>query len=164
MRSAIALSALGFAGAALGLAGAAAADDDARPDTDHMSCSGAPFEIRVKIVDVKESFGLVTVDLYRPDNEVFLKGPGRIVKARFAARSPSTEVCIHAPSAGPYAIAVYHDRNANKRFDKKAFGLPAEPYGVSNDPPMRFGPPHVDEALFEVSDAGADVLIDLRNN
>ncbi len=42
---------------------------------------------------------------------------------------------------GDYSLAVYHDRNGNGRLDRKIFGLPAEPYGFSNDVRIRFGPP-----------------------
>jgi uncharacterized protein (DUF2141 family) len=71
-------------------------------------------------------------------------------------------VCVPAPEPGDYAIAVYHDENANKTFDKGAFGLPAEPWGISNNPRIRFGPPHVSEALFPVNGEGAKVVIKLN--
>jgi uncharacterized protein (DUF2141 family) len=49
------------------------------------------------------------------------------------------------------------------KFDKGAFGLPAEPYGVSNNPRMRLGPPKIGEALFHVAPNGAEVEIDLKD-
>ena len=42
---------------------------------------------------------------------------------------------------GDYSLAIYHDENGNGRLDRKIFGLPAEPYGFSNDVRIRFGPP-----------------------
>lgn len=130
---------------------------------DHLSCTGEPNEIRVIIRSVKQSVGLMTIELYRNDPAVFLSQEGREVRQQFAARAPVTEICLHAPDATDYAIAVYHDKNANHRFDKGALGLPAEPYGVSNNPRMRLAPPTIEEALFSVAEDGARVEIELRN-
>lgn len=148
--------------AALFSAPAIAEDDAATASFNHVSCTRAPNEIRLRIENVKESVGLVTAALYPNDEELFLSGPGRIVNVRFAARAPATEFCLTAPGPGAYAIAVYHDKNANRSFDKKAFGLPAEPYGLSNNPTIRLARPKVTEALFEVERSGALVEIALR--
>lgn len=150
------------ASAGLVLASAAAANDDAVFDFDHVSCNGAPNEIKLVIEGLEDSLGLVTVDLYVNDAEGFLKRAGRVVQRRAAAKAPRTSLCVTAPEAGDYAIAVYHDKNANKTFDKGAFGLPVEPWGISNNPKVRFRAPHVDEALFPVKDDGANVLIKLN--
>ncbi len=140
------------------------ADDNASATAfNHVSCTGAPHEIRLRIDNVKEAVGLVTAALYPNNEELFLSGPGRLVNVRFAARAPTTEFCLTAPGPGEYAIAVYHDRNANRLFDKKAFGLPAEPYGLSNNPTIRLARPKVNEALFEVERSGAFVEIMLRD-
>lgn len=130
---------------------------------EHLSCTGAPNEVRVTVRGVKESIGLVTVELYRNDEATFLTKEGRELRKQFAARAPATHICLHAPKSDSYAVAVYHDENANSRFDKTGLGLPAEPYGVSNNPRMRFGPPKIAEALFDVAESGAAVEITLNN-
>ena len=61
-----------------------------------------------------------------------------------------------------FAMAVYHDRNANGNFDKTGLGLPAEPWGLSNNPRSLFGPPPIEKTLFEVSADGATVEIELN--
>lgn len=130
---------------------------------EHVSCKGAPNEIRVTVEGVKKSQGLMTAELFRNDPENFLKKAGREFRVRFAARAPSTQFCVVAPSSGKYAIAVYHDENANLKFDKGAFGLPVEPYGVSGNPKIRLGPPPIEEALFEVAENGAVVEVKLKD-
>ncbi len=130
---------------------------------EHVSCTGAKNEIRIVITDVKKSVGLMTVDLYPNDNEKFLHGSGRITQVRFAAKSPVTKFCVTAPESGLFALSAYHDENANKRFDKNAFGLPAEPWGLSNNPKVRLAPPHVERAIFDVNtEHGAQVHIKLN--
>lgn len=129
---------------------------------DHVSCRGAPNEIRLVITGVEDAVGQIAADLYPNDQAKFLKGSQRIKQVRFAARTPQTAFCISAPEAGDYAIALYHDRNANKDLDKNSFGLPNEPWGISNNPKVRFSAPTVDKAIFPVSEDGAEVEITLR--
>lgn len=130
---------------------------------DHVSCTGAKNEIRIVITDVKKSVGLMTVDLYPNDDEKFLRGAGRITQVRFAAKSPVTKFCVEAPESGFFAMAAYHDENANQKFDKNAFGLPAEPWGLSNNPKVRLAPPPVEKTLFDVTaEQGAHVHIKLN--
>lgn len=145
---------------ALGASGGATA----QPLThSHVSCKGEPREILVRVVNVKKSVGLMTLELYRSDPDGFLNKRGREFRQRFAAKAPATEVCIHAPAAGQWALVAYHDENANTKFDKSAFGLPAEPYGVSQNPKIRLAPPPIEKALFEVAETGATVEIKLRD-
>jgi uncharacterized protein (DUF2141 family) len=133
------------------------------PAHSHISCKGEPREIAVRIVNVKESIGLMTVELYRNDPDGFLNKEGREFRVRFAAKAPATEFCIHAPAAGAWALVAYHDENANQKFDKTAFGFPAEPFGVSQNPKIRLAPPPIEKALFEVAETGASVEIRLRD-
>jgi len=130
---------------------------------EHVSCTGAENEIRVVVKNVKKNMGQIAADLYPNKEDGFLKSSGRLKQVRFAAKSPQTHFCFKAPAAEKFAIAVYHDENANKKFDKGAFGLPAEPYGISNNPKIRFGPPAVSEAIFTVANDGANVEINLKN-
>ena len=145
----------------------ALADDDTTAaadkfDFDHVSCRGGPFEIRVIIEGVKKNEGLMTADLYPNNEELFLKGRGRVKLARYAAKAPATKFCVTAPGPGFFAIAVYHDRNANTDFDKTGMGLPDEPWGISNNPRALFGPPPVEKALFQVTEEGAALAIKLN--
>ncbi len=151
--------------AAAALIGVTAANSAAAqsPAGSHASCNGEPREIAVQIVNVKESVGLLTAELFRNDPDGFLNRRGRELRVRFAAKAPVTEFCIHAPAAGQWAIVAYHDENANEIFDKGALGLPVEPYGVSQNPKIRLAPPPIDKALFEVAESGASVEIKLRN-
>jgi len=91
-----------------------------------------------------------------------LHGRGRLKQVKVAAKSPVTSFCMTAPTEGEFAVSVYQDENANGDFDKGPLGLPAEPWGISQNPKIRFGPPSVKEAIFPVSADGAKVEIKLR--
>ncbi len=49
---------------------------------------------------------------------------------------------------GEYAFSVLHDENLNSRMDTNFLGIPNEGYGVSNNAPGHFGPPHFKDAKF----------------
>jgi len=144
--------------AVLGAANAADGDFDFK----HVSCQGGDNEIRVLIRGVKKSVGLLTADLYSDNPDDFLEGRRRLIQVKYAAKAPFTKFCIKAPEIGDFAVAVYHDRNANGHFDKTGLGLPNEPWGISNNPRVRFAPPPVEKALFGVDTDGAAVAIDLK--
>lgn len=63
---------------------------------------------------------------------------------------------------GTYAVALYHDRNGNGMLDRKALGIPKEPYGFSNNPTSTFGPPSFDRAKFVLEDRDVTIGIRLR--
>ena len=49
-----------------------------------------------------------------------------------------------------YAIAIFHDKNSNNKFDK-FLSIPNEKYGFSNNAFSFFGPPKFEEAAFFLS-------------
>lgn len=49
---------------------------------------------------------------------------------------------------GTYAVSFIQDVNTDGKMETSFFGFPKEPWGVSNDAPMRFGPPSFDDASF----------------
>jgi uncharacterized protein (DUF2141 family) len=155
--------ALGAAALAAFVLSPAAAREDTPALPRHITCTGDPNEIVVRIENVKESVGLMTAELYRNEPDNFLKKAGRELRIRVAAKAPATELCIHAPEPGQYAVVAYHDENANQKFDKTGIGFPAEPYGLSQNPKIRFAPPPLEKTLFSVEPTGASVAIKLRD-
>ena len=110
---------------------------------DEGACTGPPSATRlyVNVQGVRSSEGLIAVTLYADDSKRFLVKHGSLYVGRVAATAPTTRVCIHLPAPGTYAIAVYHDINANQKFDRNMLGLPKEAYGFSNNASTFFGLP-----------------------
>jgi uncharacterized protein (DUF2141 family) len=106
-------------------------------------CTGTPSDTRlyVDVERIKSSEGLIAVTLYADDAKRFLAKRGSLYVGRVPARAPATTVCIHVPRPGVYGIAVYHDADADRSFDRNGIGLPKEGYGFSNNPPVLFGLP-----------------------
>lgn len=53
-------------------------------------------------------------------------------------------------TAATYAVSAFLDENGNGRLDRNAFGLPKEPWGVSNNARPALRAPRFSEARFSV--------------
>jgi len=122
---------------------AAAAAGQAAPLPSRPECVGRPGPIHINVVveGLRSAQGLVAVTVYADDSSRFLARRGSLYVGRVPARSPTTRLCIYLPSAGVYALGVYHDANGDRRFDRTGIGLPAEAFGFSNNPGTMFGIP-----------------------
>ena len=54
---------------------------------------------------------------------------------------------------GEYALAIYHDENANGELDRNFLGMPTEDYVFSNYATGTFGPPSFEDAKFQIIDS-----------
>ena len=63
---------------------------------------------------------------------------------------------------GDYAIAVYHDKNANGKLDTNLVGIPKERYGFSNNARGRFGPASWNDSSFSFDEAQKEHKIKIK--
>ena len=149
--------------AALLLAASLVASQAARgAEEEAVGCNGLPHGVTVVVSGVRSSKGVITADLHGDRPEDFLKKGKKLLRVRVPAQQGKTILCLKAPHAGLFAAGVYHDENANQRFDKNFLGMPKEFYGVSNNPTIVFRPPKLEEAAFTVGDKGTVIEIELR--
>ena len=115
-------------------------------------CTGTPSDTRlfVDVANVKTSSGLIAVTLYGDNRKKFLATRGSLYVGRVPAKAGTTRVCIYLPAPGYYGLAVYHDANGSRRFDKNGIGLPAEAFGFSRNPKTLFGLPSWDSVRMHV--------------
>ena len=115
-------------------------------------CDGTPSGTKLTVVvdRVKASEGLMAVTVYPDDAKRFLQHHGQLAVVRRPATAPSTRVCYWVPGPGVYAVIVYQDLNSNLKIDRGVLGAPAEPYGLSNDPPNLMGLPTFGSVRFPV--------------
>lgn len=52
---------------------------------------------------------------------------------------------------GDYAFAAYQDIDQNKSMKTNIVGYPKEPFGISNNPSLLFGPPSFEESKVKVA-------------
>lgn len=117
-------------------------------------------QIRVTVNGVS-SGGILSVELYH-DPENFLNKKGRTKRIRIPAEEEQHVVCFDLDKPGTYAVAVYHDVDGNRKLNKKWNMMPAEPFGLSNNPELRLGFPAFSDAAFTTGDLGADITIELQ--
>lgn len=115
---------------------------------DRCEVTGIP--IWVEVENVRSASGAIKVELYKNSRDDFLKKRGRISRTRVTARKGGTRACLNAPSPGKFSIAVYHDENGNKKFDRNFLGIPTEGFGFSNNPSLGIGMPDQEDMLFKV--------------
>lgn len=125
-------------------------------------CLGHPYSIALEVHKVRKTIGLITVDLHDDNPDGFLNKSGLVSRTRQDAESGVTLICIPVEAAGTFAIALYHDKDANQKFNKNWLGLPSEPYGISNDPKILLSAPPHHAAAFQVEGPGTPVKVTLR--
>ena len=121
-------------------------------------CEGGPVLIDVHVENLRSDSGLVTGAIYDDNPRNFLAGGRKISRSRVVPQNGAATLCLHAPRQGNYAIFVYHDENANRKYDLSFFGRPKEGVGFSNNPTLR-GLPDLGEVLFPVDSNESEISV-----
>lgn len=132
---------------------------DIRAHEQPPSCDDEASQLKVTVSNVGLG-GILTVELYN-DPKNFLSKKGRVKRIRIAAVNEEHRVCFNLPEPGTYAVAAYHDEDANRKLNKKWNMMPKEPFGLSMNPEPKFGFPKFENSAFELGDAGGDIDIQL---
>lgn len=124
------------------------------------ACNAEVAQVRVTVNNVG-SGGVLNVELYDdPDNFLFKKGRKR--KVRIPAVAGQQKVCMNLDQPGTYAVAVYHDKDGDRKLKKHWNLLPREPFGLSNNRENLSGFPNFSDSAFTTGRLGADIVIDLK--
>jgi len=118
--------------------------------------------IHVDVAGLRSDKGLVVCSLYSSANGFPKDGN----KAQTQLKSPISNghaTCdFSGIGPGTYAVAVFHDENANGKMDTNFVGMPREGVGASNDAQGHFGPPPFDKAAFRFTGARMDLKINVH--
>lgn len=131
-----------------------------KPNEMPDACNADRAQVRVTVNGVG-SGGVLNVGLY-DDPEHFLFKKGRKRTVRIPAAEGQQKVCIDLGQPGTYAVAAYHDIDANRKLKLRWNMFPGEPFGLSNNPEQHIGFPKFSESAFTTSSLGADIVIDLK--
>ena len=71
------------------------------------------------------------------------------------------ELLFRSLPPGRYALAVFHDENANRKLDT-FLGVPREGFGFSRNPTIRFGAPRFDKVTIELATGFARTSVRLQ--
>lgn len=127
-------------------------------------CTGTPSATWINVVleGMRSSQGLAAVTLYADNSRKFLVKHGSLYVGRSPAHQGTTRTCIYLPAPGTYALAIYHDENANQSFDRTGLGLPAEGYGFSNNPATLVGLPSFRSVRLAIPRSGMTTRITMK--
>ena len=125
----LAAAALALAGSALAVASPAQAQFANYLSHDPAKCRGNGPAVRVTVTGVKSSRGTLRVQLYHATKRDWLETGRWLNRIELPARAGTMSVCMPAPQAGTYGIAVRHDVNGNDETD-----LTQDGGGMSNNP------------------------------
>jgi uncharacterized protein (DUF2141 family) len=115
-------------------------------------------DLTVVVNALRSATGTVHVALYRTP-ESFPKSGAMLEDKVVPADLAGSRATFGNLTPGRYAIAVYHDENANNDFDQGIFGIPLEGYAFSNGATVFFGPPAFDEAAINVDKDTTTIVI-----
>ena len=102
----------------------------------------------VTVEGFPDSEGYAMLALFGSE-QAYAEGSPETAKAKVNVEDKKALATFIDLPYGTYAVAVYHDRNANGKMDKNFLGIPKESYGHSNNAGGSFGPPPFDKAKFE---------------
>lgn len=155
------LAAAGAAAIAMTLTVPANAETAATPPP---GCTGpaSPYWVNVVADGLRNSDGLLAVTLYTDDSKKFLAKKGSLYVGRVDAKAGTTRACIFVPKPGVYALALYHDENASRGFDRSSIGLPAEGFGFSNNPATFAGLPTFKSVRINLPKSGLTTRVQMK--
>ncbi len=133
---------------------------DIRPHEAADECNAEISQIRVTVNGVAYG-GMLTVGLY-DDPHHFLVKQGRKRRIRIPATEEQHIVCVTLDKHGTYAVAAYHDQDADRKLKRRGNMLPGEPFGLSNNPEPVVGMPRFSDSAFTTKGLGADIIINLN--
>tara|TARA_R110000796_G_scaffold80435_2_gene178119 strand:- start:1347 stop:1769 length:423 start_codon:yes stop_codon:yes gene_type:complete len=71
------------------------------------------------------------------------------------------EIVFEGLAPGTYGVKLFQDLDGDGKLGRGPIGIPREPYGFSNDAPVRFGPPSFARAGFDLPAEGATQTVTL---
>jgi uncharacterized protein (DUF2141 family) len=115
----------------------------------------------VEIKGIEVTKGTVNIGIYnRADG--FANNKAVYIGKVVAVKGNTVKVALPNLPHGDYAIAAFHDKNANGKLDKGLFGVPTELYGFSNNARGTFGPPKFSEAKFNINSSTQKISFKLK--
>lgn len=107
-------------------------------------------KLSIRVEGMESGKGSVRVALF--DNaKDFTDKPHRVAEQKLNGKKEASLQIADVPY-GTYALAVYHDQNANGKLDTNMFGIPKEPYGFSNNYRPSFSKPSFEDASISIQE------------
>ena len=119
-------------------------------------------EIRILVSNIEEKKGTIHYGVYN-NPKLFPKDSGKILGGvEEVSKVIKDGLLIDDLEESNYAIAIFHDKNSNDKFDT-FFSIPKEKFGFSNNARVFLGPPKFEDAsIFVGQNSIVEIMIELR--
>jgi uncharacterized protein (DUF2141 family) len=104
-------------------------------------------ELTIKLTNLKSTKGKVLIALY-DSSKGFPKDYNMAIEQAVVKTTRNFSYTFKNLPSGNYAVALFHDKNANEKMDTNFIGIPKEGFGFSNNPKVFTGPPGFNKAKF----------------
>lgn len=104
----------------------------------------------ITVDNINKTKGTIWIGLYDSADNYLIKEKSILKKIDVKQKGASQLVVDNLPF-GTYAVALFHDINANGEMDKNLLGIPSEPYAFSKKPKSKWRIPKFDEVKFNFS-------------
>lgn len=133
------------------------------PEAVAPAAPGEPTRLTVHVAGITDSKGTINVGLYsNADGWLTEEGVAYGKVAPVGHDEKAVNVVFDSIPAGIYAVSLFQDVNDSKTFDRGALGIPAEPWGMSNNAVGVMGPPSFKDAAVTISAPETTIEISLR--
>ena len=119
-------------------------------------------EIKILVSNIEEKKGTIHYGLYN-NSKLFPEESGKILGGyEEVSKVIENGLLIDDLDESNYAIAIFHDKNSNNKFDT-FFSIPTEKFGFSNNAKVFLGPPKFEDAsIFVGKNSIVEIIIELR--
>ena len=119
-------------------------------------------EIRILVSNIEEKRGTIHYGVYN-NPKLFPDESGKILGGvEKVSKVIKDGLLIDDLEESNYAIAIFHDKNSNDKFDT-FFSIPKEKFGFSNNARVFLGPPKFEDAsIFVGQNSIVEIMIELR--
>lgn len=119
--------------------------------------SAAPVHFEVR--NLRSNLGSIEISLFAEPAAWDRQVASQILSIRPLAGTTAALDADLPP--GEYAFFLYHDVNDDGQLQRSIFGMPQEPYALSNGVVLRLSKPRWEEMKFVVGEDGAAQTVDL---
>ena len=107
-------------------------------------------DLVIEIERIKPIKGEVLIALFNNEEGFPFLTSKAIQLLKVVPNQGKAQCIVKALPFGRYAIALFHDSNADGKLNTNLIGIPKEGYGVSNNAYNTFSAPRYKDALFEL--------------
>jgi len=115
-------------------------------------------DLSVTLQGLKGTGGTVIVGLFTSEKD-FPERKANVMEQNLPVQAGSMALRFEGLAAGTYAVAVFHDKNADGVLNTDFWGIPEEAYGFSRNVDSSFGPPDFSDAALNVTDKDMQITI-----